>query len=47
VFLLVRPAPDVRGTPLFEGEAIAGQISVHGVVSVLRTVIWNRGGRRC
>jgi Dolichyl-phosphate-mannose-protein mannosyltransferase len=44
VFLLVRLAPDVRGKPLFEDEAIVGQIAVHGVVSVLRTVIWDRGG---
>ncbi len=44
LFLLVRLAPDVRGKPLFEDEAIVGQVSVHGVVSVLRTVIWDRGG---
>ena len=39
-----RVAPDVHGKPLFEDEAIVGQISVHGIVSVLRTVIWDRGG---
>jgi hypothetical protein len=44
VFLLVRLAPDVRGKPLFEDEAIVGQVSVHGIASVLRTVIWDRGG---
>jgi hypothetical protein len=44
VFLLIRVAPDVRGKPLFEDEAIVGQVSVHGAVSVLRTVIWDRGG---
>jgi hypothetical protein len=43
VFLRVRVAPDVHGKPLFEYEAIVGQISVHGIVSVLRTVIWDRG----
>jgi hypothetical protein len=44
VFLLIRLAPDVHGKPLFEDEAIVGQISVHGVVGVVRTVIWDRGG---
>jgi hypothetical protein len=44
VFLLVRLAPDVRGKPLFEDEAIVGQVAVHGLTSVLRTVIWDRGG---
>jgi hypothetical protein len=44
MFLLIRIAPDVHGKPLFEDEAIVGQISVHGLVSVLRTVIWDRGG---
>src|ERR1700709_499882 len=43
-FLLHRLAPDVHGKPLFEDEAIVGQIAVHGVVSVVRTVIWDRGG---
>ncbi len=43
-FLAIRLAPDVRGTPLFEDEAIVGQISVHGVVDVVRTVVWDRGG---
>ena len=43
-FLLVRLAPDVHGKPLFEDEAVVGQIAVHGVVSVVRTVIWDRGG---
>jgi hypothetical protein len=44
VFLLVRVAPDVHGKPLFEDEAIVAQISVHGIVGVLQTVIWDRGG---
>jgi hypothetical protein len=44
VLLLSRLAPDVHGKPLFEDEAIVGQISVHGVVSVVRTVVWDRGG---
>jgi hypothetical protein len=44
VFLLVRLAPDVHGKPLFEDEAIVGQVAAHGVSSVLRTVIWDRGG---
>lgn len=43
-FLLVRLAPDVHGKPLFEDEAVVGQIAMHGVVSMLRTVIWDRGG---
>jgi hypothetical protein len=43
-FLLARLAPDVHGKPLFEDEAVVGQIAVHGVVSVVRTVIWDRGG---
>lgn len=43
-FLLLRLAPDVHGKPLFEDEAIVGQVAVHGVASVLRTVIWDRGG---
>jgi hypothetical protein len=38
------PPQRQRGKPLFEDEAIVGQISVHGIVSVLRTVIWDRGG---
>jgi hypothetical protein len=44
VFLLVRLAPDVHGRPLFEDEAVVGQIAMHGVVAVVRTVIWDRGG---
>ena len=44
VFLLVRLVPDVHGKPLFEDEAVVGQVAVHGVVSVVRTVIWDRGG---
>jgi hypothetical protein len=43
-FLLYRLAPDVHGKPLFEDEAIVGQLAVHGVTDVVRTVIWDRGG---
>jgi len=44
LFLLIRLLPDIHGLPLFEDEAIVGQVSVHGLASVVRTVIWDRGG---
>jgi hypothetical protein len=44
LLLLWRLAPDVHGKPLFEDEAIVGQISTHGMRSVIRTVMWDRGG---
>ena len=43
-FLVARVAPDVHGKPLFEDEAIVGQISVQDLGEVLRTVVWDRGG---
>ena len=43
-FLLVRLAPDVKGKPLFEDEAVAGLISARPFGEVLQTVLLDRGG---
>jgi hypothetical protein len=42
--LLARIAPDVRGKPLFEDEAVAGLVAVRPLLEVLETVLWERGG---
>jgi hypothetical protein len=42
--LLVRVVPDVRGTPLFEDEAVSGLVAARPVREILGTVLWDRGG---
>jgi hypothetical protein len=42
--LLWRLAPDVRGKPLFEDEAVAGLIGARPLGELLGTVMWDRGG---
>jgi hypothetical protein len=42
--LLVRLAPDVRGKPLFEDEAVAGLIGARPPWEILVTTMWDRGG---
>src|SRR5829696_6291490 len=42
--LLYRIAPDVRGRPLYEDEAVAGLISMRPLGEVLETVMVDRGG---
>ena len=42
--LLYRVAPDVRGKPLYEDEAIAGLIAMRPLGEVLDTVLIDRGG---
>src|SRR5258706_1725548 len=44
VLLLARVAGDVSGKPLFEDEAIAGQIAARPLREILGTVVWDRGG---
>jgi mannosyltransferase len=43
-FLLARLAPDVRGKPLFEDEAVAGLIGARPPWEILVTTLWDRGG---
>jgi hypothetical protein len=43
-FLLYRLAPDVRGKPYYEDEAIAGLIAMRPLGEVLETVLLDRGG---
>jgi hypothetical protein len=43
-YLLARIAPDVRGKPLFEDEAVAGLVAVRPLPEVVETVMWERGG---
>jgi Dolichyl-phosphate-mannose-protein mannosyltransferase len=43
-FLLARIAPDVRGKPLFEDEAVAGLVAIRPLAEVFETVMWERGG---
>jgi len=42
--LLWRLAPDVRGKPLFEDEAVAGLLGARPLGELLATVMWDRGG---
>ena len=42
--LLLRVWGDVSGKPLFEDEAIAGQVAARPVREILGTVLWDRGG---
>jgi hypothetical protein len=43
-FLLYRLAPDVRGKPYYEDEAIAGLVAMRPLSEVLETVLVDRGG---
>jgi 4-amino-4-deoxy-L-arabinose transferase-like glycosyltransferase len=43
-FLLYRLAPDVRGKPYYEDEAVSGLIAMRPLGEVLDTVILDRGG---
>jgi hypothetical protein len=43
-FLLYRVAPDVRGKPYYEDEAIAGLIGMRPLDELLDTVLFDRGG---
>ncbi|HKY12930.1 MAG TPA: hypothetical protein VJL85_06300 [Gaiellaceae bacterium] len=43
-FLFYRLAPDVKGKPLYEDEAITGLIAIRPLGEVLETVLVDRGG---
>src|SRR5918994_3049023 len=43
-FLLYRLAPDVRGKPYYEDEALSGLIAMRPLGEVLDTVVLDRGG---
>jgi hypothetical protein len=43
-FLLARLAPDVRGKPLFEDEAVSGLIGARPFGEIVVTTLWDRGG---
>jgi hypothetical protein len=44
ILLLVRLAPDVRGKPLFEDEAVSGLIGARPFGEIVVTTLWDRGG---
>ena len=43
-FLLAQLAPDVRGKPLFEDEAVTGLVAARPLLEIVETVMWERGG---
>jgi hypothetical protein len=44
LLLVVRLAPDVRGKPVFEDEAVAGLVAAQPLREMLATVVVDRGG---